>query len=71
MMICDLCEVKTRAMSRDIPFAEFPSDMCDEHWKEFQEAIKLATSIFRGSAITEKDWASFKSRLMASRNVKH
>lgn len=56
-------------MERDIPFAGFKLDLCEKHWAEYQEAIKLATSIFRGEKTgnaTEEQWDSWRKRLVAS-----
>ena len=51
MRTCDLCKDKIVALEREIPFAEFRLDMCEHHYEQFQEAIRLATSIFRSTTL--------------------
>ena len=66
MLICDICSGKVSGQKRDLPFNEFGKDMCEKHWKEYQEAVKLLTALF--SSKSDVDWSGYSSRLLASRD---
>ena len=70
MTICDLCPhgVKKQATPRELPGeGEIKVDMCHEHWKQYQEALKFFNCQWTSThtaARSAADWEAIKARLL-------